>query len=72
MSARFGPAGNSASFARAGFKETVAAPRWLADMGLNAYEYQCGRGVRIGTETARKIGERAPRAHGIFKGKDFL
>ncbi len=64
MSARFGPAGNSASFARAGFKETVAAPRWLADMGLNAYEYQCGRGVRIGTETARKIGERA-RAHGI-------
>lgn len=64
MSARFGPAGNSESFARAGFKATADAPRWLAGMGLNAYEYQCGRGVRIGTETANKIGEQA-RAHGI-------
>lgn len=64
MSARFGPAGNSESFARAGFKESAAAPQWLAEMGLNAYEYQCGRGVRIGTETAHKIGKNA-REHGI-------
>ncbi|MGN1030102.1 MAG: TIM barrel protein, partial [Butyricicoccaceae bacterium] len=64
MSARFGPAGNSESFARAGFKATADAPRWLAEMGLDAYEYQCGRGVRIGSETAHKIGEQA-RLHGI-------
>jgi deoxyribonuclease-4 len=64
MSIRFGPAGNADSFAAAGFRATVDAPAWLAGMGLNAYEYQCGRGVNIGTETANKIGA-AARAHGI-------
>ena len=34
-------------------------PRWLHEMGLNAYEYQCGRGVNIGEETARKIAAQA-------------
>lgn len=65
MSAWFGPAGNAESFTRAGFRETASAPAWLAGMGLNAYEYQCGRGVRIGTETAHKIREQACR-HGII------
>ena len=59
MEIKFGPAGNSDSFAKAGFKSTVDAPKWLHDMGLNAYEYQCGRGVNIGEETAKKIGEQA-------------
>lgn len=62
--ARFGPAGNAASFAAAGFKESRDAPAWLAKLGLNAYEYQCGRGVHVGAETAKKIGE-AARAHHI-------
>lgn len=64
MSVKFGPAGNSESFAAAGFKATVDAPAWLAGLGLDAFEYQCGRGVNVGQETARKIGE-AARAHGI-------
>lgn len=64
MEPRFGPAGNSLSFADAGFKSTVDAPRFLAGMGLTAFEYQCGRGVNIGEETAAKIGEEA-RKHGI-------
>lgn len=59
MEIKFGPAGNAQSFAKAGFKATVDAPRWLHEMGLNAYEYQCGRGVNIGEETARKIAAQA-------------
>lgn len=59
MEIKFGPAGNAQSFADAGFKATVDAPRWLHAMGLNAYEYQCGRGVNIGEETARKIAAQA-------------
>lgn len=64
MAIKFGPAGNSDSFAAAGFKATVDAPKWLHGLGLNAYEYQCGRGVNVGEETARKIGAQAA-AHGI-------
>ncbi len=64
MAIKFGPAGNSDSFAAAGFKATVDAPQWLQGLGLNAYEYQCGRGVNVGEETARKIGAQAA-AHGI-------
>ena len=62
--ARFGPAGNSESFAAEGYKKSEDAPAWLAAKGLTAFEYQCGRGVRCGEETARKIGE-AAREHGI-------
>lgn len=59
MKALFGPAGNAESCAAAGFRATADAPAWLAQMGLTAYEYQCGRGVRVGTETAQKIGQAA-------------
>ena len=61
---RFGPAGNSDSFSAAGLKASADAPAWLAGFGLNAYEYQCGRGVNIGQATARKIGE-AAQTHGV-------
>lgn len=64
MEARFGPAGNAQAFADAGFKATVDAPRWLSTLGLDAYEYQCGRGVNVGEETAAKIGAQAA-AHGV-------
>ena len=57
--ARFGPAGNSESFAAAGYKKSEDAPAWLAAMGLTAFEYQCGRGVRCGEDTARRIGAAA-------------
>ncbi len=59
MNIKFGPGGNAKSFTDAGFKATVDAPRWLSQMGLNAYEYECGRGVNIGEDTARKIGAQA-------------
>ncbi len=63
MSAIFGPAGNSESFSRQ-YKSSLDAPRFLREMGLDCFEYQCGRGVSIGEETARALGERA-RGHGI-------
>lgn len=56
MSVKFGPAGNSGSFP---YKSSVDAPRWLHDMGLDAYEYQCGKGVNVGEETARRLGSKA-------------
>lgn len=64
MKTIFGPAGNAVSFAQAGFQATKDAPAWIAAKGLTAYEYQCGRGVRIGSETAGLIGQEAQK-HGI-------
>ena len=50
MSARFGPAGNSESFSK-DHKSSLAAPGWIAGLGLDCYEYQCGKGVHVGEET---------------------
>lgn len=61
MSAKFGPAGNSDSFSKI-HKSSVAAPEWIARFGLDCYEYQCGKGVHVGEETARKVGLAAERA----------
>ena len=58
---RFGPAGNSDSFKAMGYKKTFQVPEYVEKMGLNAYEYQCGRGVRISEEAARELGEEAAR-----------
>ncbi len=62
--ARFGPAGNCEDFYEKGYKSTVQAPAYLESMGLNAYEYSCGRGVMLKEETAGKIGEAAAE-HGV-------
>ena len=45
---RFGTAGTSDSFAAKGYKNT-------AEMGLDAFEYQCGHGVRLGLEKAARM-----------------
>ncbi len=55
MKAKFGVAGNSDSFYAAGHKASEEMPKWLFEFGLDAYEYQCGNGVRCGEVTARKI-----------------
>lgn len=59
MSAKFGPAGNAESFP---YKSSLDAPRWLAELGLDLYEYQCGKGVNIKEENARKLRENAEQA----------
>ena len=50
--ALFGPAGNCDAFYAAGNKHTVQIFPWLQQQGLTAYEYQCGRGVRLSESTA--------------------
>lgn len=59
MSARFGPAGNSASFSAMGYKSSLQVPEYIEKMGLDAFEYQCGRGVNIGLEKAEQLGKLA-------------
>ena len=52
---RFGPAGNSDSFYAQGYKASWQAPAWLRGMGLSAYEYSFGRGIRLTDDMADTI-----------------
>ncbi len=54
---RFGPSGISEPFYQQGFKHSYQMPAWLRSMGLSAYEYSFGRGINIGEEKARLLGE---------------
>ncbi len=58
MSAKFGPAGNSESFS-AKYKSTIDAPVFLKEMGLDWYEYQCGRGVKVSDKIATAVRSKA-------------
>ncbi len=60
--ARFGPGGNSESFYSDGKKSTLQAPAWVKGIGLDAYEYEAGRGVSASEETFVKLGEQAKNA----------
>ncbi len=62
--ALFGPAGNCDEFHAAGYKATVQIFGFLQQRGLTAYEYQCGRGVRVSDESAEAIRHKA-QEHGI-------
>lgn len=55
----FGPSGNSDIFYEQGFKSSLEAPEWLRKMGLDAYEYSCARGVRMGDDMAEQLGRNA-------------
>ena len=57
MAAKFGPAGNSESFSAMGYKHSTQVPEYLVKMGLDHFEYQCGRGVNIGEDKAKIFGE---------------
>ena len=52
-----GPSGNSQIFYDAGFKKSIDAPKFLKNIGLNAYEYSFGRGFTMGADKAIKLGE---------------
>ncbi len=57
MSAKFGPAGSAESFKVMGYKSSLQIPEYLTKFSLDCFEYQCGRGVNIGEEKARQLGE---------------
>lgn len=63
MYPKFGPAGNSDSFSTKGYRSTVDAPKYCSEFGLDAYEYQCGRGVRLGDELGYKLKKEAEQYH---------
>ena len=56
---KFGTAGTDENFALQGHKKTIEIPAYLSNMGLDAFEYQCGRGVRIKEESAVEFGKAA-------------
>lgn len=58
---RFGPSGNSDIFYEQGYKSTIQMPKWLHEMGLSAFEYSFGRGVRLRPELARQIAHEAQK-----------
>lgn len=59
MSAVFGTAGNCEDFYASGRKSSLEAPEWIKINGLRAYEYQCGKGVKISPDAAKKLGSSA-------------
>lgn len=52
---RFGPAGISDSFTQTGHRSTIQIPHYLRSMELSAFEYQCGRGVRVSDDLAAAL-----------------
>lgn len=56
MSAKFGPAGSAESFKVMGYKSSLQIPEYLNKFSLDCFEYQCGRGVNIGEEKAKELG----------------
>ena len=64
MSAFFGPGGNSDAFKLAGYKSTLDAPKFVSEIGLDAYEYEAGNGLSASPEMLMQIGQRA-RDYGV-------
>ena len=58
MSAIFGPAGSSEAFSKS-HKSSTEMPEYLSEMGLDAFEYQCGQGVRVSDSVAAALKEKA-------------
>lgn len=63
--ASFGPAGTALSFAERGYKSFEDIPKYVKEFGLDVFEYQCGRGVRISKANAEKLGALA-KNEGVY------
>lgn len=57
----FGPGGNCEAFAARYRSKTQMAPQWVVEHGLNAYEYEAGRGIGASPDTLVAIGREAAR-----------
>ena len=55
MAVYFGVAGNSASFFTMGYAHLLQVPEYLKKFELDAYEYQCGHGVRLSEQKAKEF-----------------
>lgn len=54
---KFGVAANPDGFFNSGYKNSEQMPKYLSDISLDAYEYQCSRGVRVSDEKAELLKE---------------
>lgn len=61
---QFGVAGNPQDFYDKGNKVSEQMPQYLSNFGLDLYEYQCSRGVRISDEKAKNL-KKQSRKYGI-------
>ena len=61
MRALFGPGGNSDAFKVWGGKSTLDAPRFVSEIGLDAYEYEAGNGIASSPAMRRAIGKEAKK-----------
>ena len=59
MAAYFGPGGNSDAFKIWGGKSTLDAPRFVSEIGLDAYEYEAGNGIASSPIMLSAIGKEA-------------
>jgi len=66
VSIRFGTAGISDSFDAMGFKNSLDIPAYIERFQLHAFEYQCGRGVRLGLDKAAEMARRAEKPDILF------
>ncbi len=57
----FGPGGNCDWFKEAGNKTTDQMPAFLKSIGLDSYEVECGRGVRMNENVAHRLKSEAER-----------
>lgn len=57
--ALFGPGGNGELFYQSGYKSSLDAPKFVSEIGLDAYEYEAGNGLTAGEATLRAIGQAA-------------
>ena len=61
MRALFGPGGNSDAFKAWGGKSTLDAPRFVSEIGLDAYEYEAGNGIASSPSMLGAIGKEAKK-----------
>ncbi len=57
----FGPGGNCEWFKESGNKTSDQMPAFLKSVGLDAYEVECGRGVRMNEGVAARLKTEAER-----------
>lgn len=58
MGAIFGPAGSPEAFSKK-YKSSADMPKYLREYGLDAFEYQCGQGVRVSDALGASLKEKA-------------
>ena len=61
MGALFGPGGNSEAFKAWGGKSTLDAPKFVSEIGLDAYEYEAGNGIASSPAMLSAIGKEAKK-----------